>query len=143
MINERIARRALIFIAVLGLALGTLAYTSDQGRLAHWIWAAATVPVVVALAVSIARDLLLGRMGVDAIAFLSMTAALALGQSLAGIVVAIMYACGTVLEDFAIARAERNLKSLVDRAPRIAHRRVDQIVEDVPIEEVRIGDAIV
>jgi heavy metal translocating P-type ATPase len=143
MINERIARRALIFIAVLGLALGTLAYTSDQGRLAHWIWAAATVPVVVALAVSIARDLLLGRMGVDAIAFLSMTAALALGQSLAGIVVAIMYAGGTVLEDFAIARAERNLKSLVDRAPRIAHRRVDQIVEDVPIEEVRIGDAIV
>jgi heavy metal translocating P-type ATPase len=143
MINERIARRALIFIAVLGLALGTLAYTSDQGRLAHWIWAAATVPVVVALAVSIARDLLLGRMGVDAIAFLSMTAALALGQSLAGIVVAIMYAGGTVLEDFAIARAEGNLKSLVDRAPRIAHRRVDQIVEDVPIEEVRIGDAIV
>ncbi len=143
MINERIARRALIFIAVLGLASGALAYASDQGRLAHWIWAAATVPVVVALAVSIARDLWLGRMGVDAIAFLSMTAALALGQSLAGIVVAIMYAGGTVLEDFAIARAERSLKSLVDRAPRIAHRRVDQIVEDVPIEEVRIGDAII
>ena len=37
-----------------------------------------------------------------------MTAALALGQSLAGIVVAMMYAGDTVLEDFAVARAERS-----------------------------------
>ena len=142
MINERVVRRALIVIALLGLAAGLVAYTSGKGPLAHWIWGAATVPVVIALAVSISRDLFQGRMGVDAIAFLSMTAALALGQSLAGIVVAIMYAGGTVLEDFAVARAERSLKSLVDRAPRIAHRRVAESVEDVPVDEVKISDAI-
>jgi heavy metal translocating P-type ATPase len=141
-INERVVRRALIVVALLGLAAGLVAYTSGKSLLAHWIWGAATVPVVIALAVSISRDLLQGRMGVDAIAFLSMTAALALGQSLAGIVVAIMYAGGTVLEDFAVARAERSLKSLVDRAPRTAHRRVDQSLEDVPVDEVKIGDAI-
>ena len=94
MINERVVRRALIVIALLGLAAGLVAYASGKSPLAHWIWGAATVPVVIALAVSISRDLLQGRMGVDAIAFLSMTAALALGQSLAGIVVAIMYAGG-------------------------------------------------
>jgi cation transport ATPase len=82
-------------------------------------------------------------MGVDAIAFLSMTAALALGQSLAAIVVAIMYAGGTVLEDFAVARAERSLKSLVDRAPRIAHRRAGQSVEDVSVDDIKIGETIV
>jgi heavy metal translocating P-type ATPase len=141
-INERVVRRALIVIALLGLAAGLVAYASGKSPLAHWIWGAATVPVVIALAVSISRDLLQGRMGVDAIAFLSMTAALALGQSLAGIVVAIMYAGGTVLEDFAVARAERSLKSLVDRAPRIAHRRVAESVEDVPVDEVKISDAI-
>jgi heavy metal translocating P-type ATPase len=143
MMNERIARRALIIIALLGLAAGAVAYVSGQGALAPWIWAGATVPVVVALAVSITRDLLQGRMGVDAIAFLSMAAALALGQSLAAIVVAIMYAGGTVLEDFAVARAERSLKSLVDRAPRMAHHRVDQSIEDVPVDEVKVGDAII
>ena len=58
-------------------------------------------------------------MGVDAIALLAMGAALILDQSLAAIVVAIMYTGGTVLEDYAVARAERNLKSLVDRAPRL------------------------
>ena len=142
MMNERIVRRALIIIALLSLAAGLVAFSSGNSPLAHWIWGAATVPVVIALAVSITRDLSQGRIGVDAIAFLSMTAALALGQSLAGIVVAIMYAGGTVLEDFAVARAERSLKSLVDRAPRIAHRRVAQSVEDVPVDEVKISDAI-
>lgn len=141
-INERIVRRALVTIVLLGLVAGLLAYTRGDSPLAHWIWGASTVPVVVALAVSIARDLFRGRMGVDAIAFLSMIAALVLGQTLAGIVVAIMYAGGTVLEDFAVARAERSLKQLVDRAPRIAHRRSDQSVEDVPVDDIKIGDAI-
>ena len=142
MVTERIARRALIIIALLGLASGAVAYITGQAVLAHWIWAAATVPVVVTLAISITRDLLQGRMGVDAIAFLSMTGALALGQSLAGIVVAIMYAGGTVLEDSAVARAQRNLRSLIDRAPRFAHRRVGQAVEDIRIDEVKRGDAL-
>jgi heavy metal translocating P-type ATPase len=141
-ITERVARRALIIIALLGLAAGLAAYVRGESAVAHWIWGGATLPVVVALAVSIARDLLHGRMGIDAIAFLSMIAALALGQTLAGVVVAIMYAGGTVLEDFAVARAERSLKQLVDRAPRIAHRRAAQSIDDVPVDDIKIGDAI-
>jgi heavy metal translocating P-type ATPase len=47
-----------------------------------------------------------------------------------------------VLEDFAVARAERDLKSLVDRAPRVAHRRTDDEIEDVPIDAVAVGDTI-
>jgi cation transport ATPase len=141
-ITERVLRRALIIIALLGLAAGLAAYARGESALSHWIWGGATLPVVVALAVSIARDLFQGRMGVDAIAFLSMIAALALGQTLAGIVVAIMYSGGTVLEDFAVARAERNLKQLVDRAPRFAHRRADHSIQDVPVDDIKIGDAL-
>jgi heavy metal translocating P-type ATPase len=142
MINERLARRALILITLLGLVSGAAAFLIGRREAAHWIWMAATVPVVIALAVSIVRDLMAGRMGVDAIALLAMSAALALDQSLAAIVVAIMYTGGTVLEDYAVARAERNLKTLVDRAPRLAHRRASQAVEDVAIKDVKIGDAI-
>ena len=47
-----------------------------------------------------------------------------------------------MLEDFAVARAERDLKSLVDRAPRVAHRRTDDEIEDVPIDAVAVGDTI-
>lgn len=62
-------------------------------------------------------DLLGGRLGVDAIALLSMSAAVALGQ-----LVALMYSGGNVLENIAIARAEHDLRSLVDCAPRLRGR---------------------
>ncbi|MFM9848838.1 MAG: heavy metal translocating P-type ATPase [Hyphomicrobiaceae bacterium] len=85
---------------------------------------------------------MLGRVGVDAVAFVSMSAALILGEALAGAVVAVMYAGGVVLEDFAVARAERDLRSLVDRAPRVAHRHAGGSIKDVPVGQVAVGDAV-
>jgi heavy metal translocating P-type ATPase len=102
----------------------------------------ATVPVIAGLLVSIIRDVLAGRIGVDAIALVSMSAAIALRQPLAGAVVALMYSGGNVLEDIAVARAEHDLRLLVDRAPREAHRRHEDRIEDVPVAEVTIGDRL-
>ena len=100
------------------------------------------MPVLIALAISIVRDLAAGRMGIDAIALLSMAGALALGEPLAGAVVALMYAGGTVLEDLAVARAERDLRALTDRAPRLAHRRTGDRIEDIAVADVAIGDRL-
>jgi heavy metal translocating P-type ATPase len=141
--TDRFLCRALIVIALAGLTLGMLAWGAGRDTLAGWIWAAGTIPVVIGLAVSMVRDLMAGRVGVDAVAFVSMSAALLLGENLAGVVVAVMYAGGNVLEDFAVARAERDLKSLVDRAPRVAHRLTGDSVDDVVIEQVAVGDAII
>ncbi len=140
--SERFLRRALFFVAILGLLLGLLAWAAGRSELADWCWAGGTAPVVIGLLVSMIRDFLAGRVGVDAVAFVSMSGALALGQYLAGIVIAVMYAGGNILEDFAVARAERDLRSLIDRAPKIAHRRVGLAIEDAPIDEVAVGDAI-
>src|ERR1700692_646698 len=139
---ERVLRWALVSIAVAGLAAGILAYAADRSDLADLSWTLATAPVVAGPAVLIARDLLAGRFGVDAIALVSMSAALALGQPLAGAVVALMYFGGNVVEDIAVARAEHDLRSLVDRAPREAHRRVGDRIEEVPISAVAIGDQL-
>jgi heavy metal translocating P-type ATPase len=139
---ERVLRWTLVAIAIAGLAAGILARAAGRLDLADLAWALGTAPVIGGLAVSIVRDLLGGRLGVDAIALLSMSAALALGQPLAGAVVALMYSGGNVLEDIAIARAERDLRSLVDRAPRQAHRKNDERIEDVPIEEVAVGEQL-
>src|SRR6516164_1193072 len=140
--TERAFRRLLIATALAGLVSGAAAWANGRSDLASWCWAAGTFPVVLSLLLSMIRDFLAGRVGVDSVAFVSMSGALALGQNLAGIVIAIMYAGGNVLEDFAVARAERDLKSLVDRAPRIAHRRTGSSFEDVAIDQVAIGDAI-
>ena len=141
--NETALRRALLAIAILGLAIGGAVWRTGLGPLeADMIWTVATLPVVVALAISILRDFWIGRFGVDAIALVSMSAALLLGQPLAAVVVAIMYAGGTVLEDFARGRAERNLKALTDRSPRVAHRKSPQGTVTISVEEVAVGDAL-
>ena len=115
-------RKALIAIALTGLTLGPIGWFAGRGVLANQIWAAGTVPVVVGLAVSMVRDFMAGRMGVDAVAFVSMSAALLLGgfggRGRSRHVCRRKYARG-----LRGCRAERDLKSLVDRAPRVAHRR--------------------
>jgi hypothetical protein len=78
--------------ALAGLLLGLAASLSGNSSAAQWLWAAGTLPVVAALLVSMVRDLLAGRVGVDAVALVAMVAALALGQGLAASVVAVMYA---------------------------------------------------
>jgi heavy metal translocating P-type ATPase len=142
MLSERVLRWALVTIAVAGLAAGIAARTAGRSDLADLCWTLATAPVVAGLAISIARDFLAGRFGVDAIALVSMSAALALRQPLAGAVVALMYSGGNVLEEIAVARAEHDLRSLVDRAPREAHRRIGERIEEVPISDVAVGDQL-
>jgi len=140
--SEHILRWLLLIVAIVGLAAGIGARLVGRANLADLCWTLATVPVIAGLAVSIARDFLAGRLGVDAIALLSMTAALALGQPLAGVVVALMYSGGNVLEVIAVSRAERDLRSLVDRAPRVGHRRLDHGIQDVPVADIAVGDGL-
>jgi heavy metal translocating P-type ATPase len=142
MFFERALRWSLVLVAIAGLAAGIFAHAVGQRNLSNLFWTVATAPVIAGLAVSIVRDFLAGRLGVDAIALVSMSGALALGQPLAGAVVALMYSGGNVLEDIAVARAEHDLRSLVDRAPRVAHRRTNDGIEDVPIGGVAVGDRL-
>src|SRR6476659_7287670 len=130
---ERVLRWTLVAIAIAGLTACIVARAAGRPDLADLTWAIGTAPVIGGLAVSIVGDLLGGRLGVDAIALLSMSAALALGQPLAGAVVALMYSGGNVLEDIAVTRARSNLSALVDRAPRVAHRRAEDRIEDVAV----------
>ncbi len=53
-----------------------------------------------------------------------------------------MLATGRSLEDFADARAHRELSALLARAPRTAHRYVHDALESIPIEEVAPADLL-
>jgi heavy metal translocating P-type ATPase len=139
---DRVLRWILVLVAIAGLAAGGAAWFAGRHDIADACFTLATLPVIAGLAISMARDLLAGRLGVDAIALVSMSAAVALGQPLAGAVVALMYSGGNVLEDIAVARAEHDLRSLVDRAPRETHRRIDDYIEDVPVAAVAVGDQL-
>lgn len=140
--SEGVLRKLLLAIALAGLAAGLVGADLGTGWTSGTIWTLSTLPVIVVLAVSIVRDFMIGRVGVDAIALVSMSAALLLDQPLAAVVVAVMYAGGSVLEDYARGRAQRELRALSDRSPRIAHLQVDGKLEDVAVERVAVGDEL-
>jgi len=134
--------RLALLAALSGLLGGALAWLLDRPELAHGIWAAGIVPVLAFLLVEIARHLARGETGVDLIAALAMVGALALGEHLAGCVVALMVTGGNVLEELAERRATRELTALLAGVPRTAQRERDGGLEEVPVETVRPGDRL-
>ena len=102
------------------LTVGVGSWWIGRSDVADWIWAGGVVPVLIALAIQIVISLRQGEVGLDVVALLSMGGALVLGEPLAGNVVALMYAGGELLENFADNRARRELKALLARAPKSA-----------------------
>ncbi len=81
--------------------------------------------------------------GSDSLAALAIVAATLTGEWLAAAIIALMLASGRALEDWATGKSNRELKSLLDRAPRNAHRISEQgQVEDVALEKISVGDLI-
>ena len=141
-VNEKTIHLTLLGLALIGLIAGLALPRFHLQVEAGLIWSAATIPVIIALTISIIRDFWIGRVGVDAIALVSMSAAVAMSQPLAGVVVAIMYTGGNVLEDYARGKAERDLRSLRDRTPRTAHKWIGEDLTDIAVEDVATGDEL-
>jgi heavy metal translocating P-type ATPase len=131
-----------LVVAVSGLVAGIVLSISGAGQAASWIWAATILLVLIPEAIGVARSLLHGDVGVDAVAVLAMAGALAVGEELAGAVVALMLTGGNALERSAVRRARRELTALTERAPRIAHRFRGDAVDEVDIGEVVPGDEL-
>jgi P-type E1-E2 ATPase len=53
-----------------------------------------------------------------------------------------MVAGGSALEEFAEARARRELAALLGRTPRVAHRHAVDRVVDVPVDAVQPDDLL-
>jgi heavy metal translocating P-type ATPase len=136
------ASRAFLALAVAGLAVGGLLWAGGEHDTANMAWAAITIVGILPLAYSVAIDLLHRETGVDVIALLAMAGALALGEYLAGAVIALMLSSGRSLEAYADARAHRELSSLLERAPRTVHRYAGDELESIPIGEVRPADVL-
>jgi heavy metal translocating P-type ATPase len=129
--------------ALLGLAAGLVMRGFDAQTASRLTFAVVTGLVLLFAAASVGRRLLRRELGVDVIAILAMAGALLLGQYLAGAIIAVMLTGGSALEQYAIARARRELSALISRAPRIAHRRQGDAFLDVPVDQVALGDALV
>ena len=116
------AELALLVGSVTALGTGALLHAADRGSAGDLVWAgAAAVGVVAAIwwVVEAARN---RQLGADVVAVLALVGALAVGELLAGAVITVMLASGRALEARAGERAERELRALLERAPRVVHR---------------------
>ena len=135
-------KTAILLLAVSGLLSGLAFYFVGKGDIANLVWSAAVIPALAALVVEIVRGIGRGEVGLDLVAALSMTAALAFGETLAAAVVAVMYSGGTFLESFAEGRARREMHDLLSRVPRTATRNRSGGLEEVPLDEIAPGDRL-
>lgn len=96
-------------------------------------------PLVVVLSYKLFR----GEFGSDLLAGMSIVVSILLQEYLAGAFVVLMLSGGEALESFAVARASSVLKALARRLPSKAHRRRAGQLEEVPIDEIQVGEQLV
>ncbi len=130
-------------VAVAGVALGIVLWLLGFRSAAGVAWAVTTLVALVPLTWSIVGELRRGEFGVDLIALIAMAGSLALGQELAGAVIAVMLSGGDTLERFANRRAQKELAALVAHAPGVVHRYEEGELGSPAIEDVRRGDRLV
>lgn len=135
-------RAATLTLAAAGLIIGLALQFAGLAVWSSWVWVLSTVPVLLTLVIEIAVSLRRGDVGLDIVAALSMLAALIFAQYLAAIIVALMYAGGEYLENFAEGRASREMTALLARAPRTAVRRRLDRLEEVDLDLVEPNDRL-
>ena len=118
--------------------------------LTHASVVAERAPLFVALAVGgipimagLARKLRAREFGSDLLAGISILASVLLGQYLVGTIIVLMLSGGEALEQFATRRASSVLDALARRMPQVANRKLGPKVEEVKLDDVRVGDRLI
>ena len=132
----------ILFCVLVAVVAGAALWIGGSRPMADAAWATAVVLALVPLTLTVARDLIHRHTGVDLIALLAMAGALALDQYLAGAVIGLMLSGGKTLEQYANARARRELTALLSHAPRLVHRYENGELTSPDIADVRRGDRL-
>jgi heavy metal translocating P-type ATPase len=132
----------LLAVITLALAAGGILHLAGAGAAGDAAWLAAGACGSAYALWAMADALRQRRVGVDVIALLALVGAIAVGELLAAAVIAVMLASGRALEAWAAGRAQRDLRALLERAPRNARRYDGDSVTTVALESVVPGDLL-
>jgi heavy metal translocating P-type ATPase len=138
----RLVELVLLAVSAGSLVAGVVLAALDNFALAHALWAVGTLPVLLALLLSIVKTLQRHEAGVDVLALLSIGLALGLSEFLTAAVISLMLASGRALEAYAQERARREMTTLLSRAPRHANRYEGGEWRRVELDLIRPGDRL-
>lgn len=128
--------------SALGLFVGIAFAAAGWETAADVAWLTGTAFGAIPLVVGVTRSIARREPGVDVIAVLAIGGSIALGEYLAGSVIAVMLTTGQSLESFAERRAGRELSALLERAPQQVSRYEDGSLVVRSIDDVRVGDLL-
>lgn len=138
-----VRRYPLPAVAMCGLSIGLVStYAIAAPDVARLVLGATLVIGGLPVVLRTVRGMLRGSFASDIVATLAIVGAAVTQEYLAGCVIVLMQTGGEALEDYAVRRASASLQALLTRAPKLAHRRSGETVEDVPAGEIAVGDAI-
>ncbi|OYS00588.1 cadmium-translocating P-type ATPase [Lactobacillus taiwanensis] len=83
-----------------------------------------------------------GRWGVDILAIIAVVSTMIVGDYWAAWMILIMLTGGDSLEDYATSQADKELRSLLQNSPRIADKLVNGKIEEVKVDDLKIGDVV-
>ncbi len=84
-----------------------------------------------------------GNFGADLLAALALISGVILQEYLASVIIILMLASGQSLERYAMRKASSVLLALAERMPSIAHRKMNNHIEDIALENILLHDEIV
>jgi len=152
--RRRAINLTLFGVAAMGLAMGLAAHLAvwagltgkvqwlEQTEWAAWLILAGVLPVLAAILIDSIASLIRREVGLDLIALISIGGAIALNEYVVAGVIGVMLSGGRALEDFAEARARREMTALLDHVPRSANRFEDEHLVSVPLDSVAAGDRL-
>lgn len=94
------------------------------------------------LVFDLVRKLVAFKFGSDLLAGMSIVTAILLEEYLAGTLVVLMLSGGATIENYAVRTASKMLDVLAKRAPTTAHRKNNDIIEDISIDKIVVGDTL-
>lgn len=117
-------------------------YLLNYTDAAYWVIGLFTFAVAIKMFITMIGKIAHGKVGVDVLAIAAVVATNAVNEQWAALVIVLMLTGGEVLEDYASKRAQAELTALMDRAPKLAHRKTGEALADVPIEQIVVNDVV-
>ena len=127
---------------LIGLVALVLTFGFNQGQLSYIIVAIAGGIMSLNMFWGMIKTLREGKYGIDILAITAIVSTLAVGDYWASLMILIMLTGGESLEDFASRQASRDLRALLDNSPKIAHKVNNNDIEDLSVEDLKIGDIV-
>jgi heavy metal translocating P-type ATPase len=141
-VTRRLAVLAVPLAVLAFIAVGFLLRLHDL-TVGNRFWAIGLALTGLPVVFRTARGLLHRRFATDVVASLAIITAFLLESPFPGLVVVLMQTGGEALERYAEGRASNAVRELEAMAPTVAHRMAGSPTADIPVDQIRAGDALV